>query len=169
MQDLIIAISKYIFLLPICIKILCFHQHNCVFYPHWGSKPQCEDYTCSRTKVVSRTQIHLFFPRSGTCTVCFPTQWEEMRVSWTVGAKCCSELYSRPQTWHRIPVFNIQTVASPEPPALWPASATSPSLLPATAHSSFSPSFPFSPCPASPELPVPSSFPWHWQYCPFSS
>lgn len=168
-QDVITAFSKCIFLLPICIKTLCLSWHNCMFSPHWGSKPRCKDYTCSRTKVTVAIGLwYILFCHKWKMYSLFPNtmgrnesfmDWGNQMLLWTT--------VLGPQTWHRIPVFYSDSVANPEPPALRPAPTISPSSLsptPPLIPQSF-----FSPCPAAPELPMPSSSPWHWQYFPFPS
>lgn len=109
--------------------------HNCTFSPHQGSKPQCKDYTCSRTKVtVSRKT--LIYPLSQQVEDAKlarqKTVWKERRdwgswmLPWTTGPS--------PQTWHRVSVLIPQApYAVP-----CPTSATSPSSLSPAAHILFS-------------------------------
>lgn len=156
-QDVITAFSKCIFLLPICIKTLCFSWHNCMFSPHWGSKPRCKDYTCSRTKVTVAVGLwYILFCHKWKMYSLFPNtmgrnesfmDWGSQMLLWTT--------VLGPQTWHRIPVFYSDSVANPEPPALRPAPTISPSSLSPTPHSSLSPFFLHAQQPQSSQCPRP--------------
>lgn len=68
--------------------------HNCMFSPHWGSKPKCKGYTCSRTKVTvsCKTLTHPLSQQvEDEQLVRQRTSGIEMRSSGTEGAECCPE------------------------------------------------------------------------------
>lgn len=150
--------------------------HNCMFSPHRGSKPQCKDYTCSRTKVTAacRTLIHPLSQQvEDAQLVKQKTVGKEMRASSTKGAECC------PEQLDSVPKHGAESLCSilrlciqsrAPCPALWAISATSILTLPCSPrplqlcrHSSLSPSFSLPPCPASLGLRMSSSSPWNWQ------